>query len=171
MPASDDERREATEAALREPRAWLFEADQLKRAVDVVGNRFEAEANEWLRLAAREDDNDQGHEVAFSLAPAYLMLVGYAIENLAKGLIVARDGTAATLNWVSTNHLDAAMLERAGVVLVDASPTSWTASSTESLGRAGTRRRTCRPRGGLRTASMSAVSGATPCARQRATSR
>lgn len=100
--------------AQRDPRAWLYEADRLKRAADLVGSRFQAEANEWLKVSALGVDAE-GRDRAFELAMPALMLIGYAIEVLAKGLIVAGDSSEKTVKEVTTSHIDATLLVRAGV--------------------------------------------------------
>jgi hypothetical protein len=112
-----DELREATDATVRDPRAWLFEADRLKRAADLLGERFQGEANTWLKIA--EADKGELRAEAYSLAPAYLLLAGYAVEDLAKGLIVASKKSDKTIKWVTTHHLSKEMVETAGVELLD----------------------------------------------------
>lgn len=104
--------------AQREPRAWLYEADRLKRAADLVGSRFQAEANEWLKHSALGVDETEGSDLAFQLGPTALMLIGYAIEVLAKGLIVAADRSEVTIDRISRSHIDHALLEEAGADLV-----------------------------------------------------
>ena len=104
--------------AQRDPRAWLYEADRLKRAADLVGSRFQAEANEWAKLALSEGNEEDGRDFAFQLAPTALMLIGYAIEVLAKGLIVAADQSDETVDRISRSHIDAALLQKAGVELL-----------------------------------------------------
>lgn len=100
--------------AQRDPRAWLYEADRLKRAADLVGSRFQGEANEWLK-AAQLDLDAEGSDLAFQLGPTALMLIGYAIEVLAKGLIVATDPSDETVQRISRSHISVALLEDAGV--------------------------------------------------------
>lgn len=104
-------------AAQRDPRAWLYEADRLKRAADLVGSRFQAEANEWTKLALLSSDEETGRDRAFQLGQPAFMLIGYAIEVLAKGLIVVADSSDETIGNVSTRHIDAALLTQAGVEL------------------------------------------------------
>ena len=112
------------DAVLRQPRGWLLQADAVKRAADLVGSQFQAEASEWVRTAAvlaSSDASDTAAAMAqaraFELAlPAY-MLVGYAIEVAAKGVIVSRDDSEPTIRWLTRNHLSIELLERAGVPL------------------------------------------------------
>jgi hypothetical protein len=70
---------------------------------DILAVKFQEGANTWLKLAGLEQDegNDSLRERAFSLAPTYLMLAGYAIEDLAKGLIVAHDGRNVSTRRIS----------------------------------------------------------------------
>ncbi len=110
---AEDELRDAIDAAVREPRAWLFEADRLKRAADLVGTRFQAEANTWLWHVEFDESEAERQVAAFALAPVYLMLAGYAIEDLAKGLIVSSDPN--DIAWVTSNHLSAEMMCKADV--------------------------------------------------------
>jgi hypothetical protein len=118
---SRDEIREELESAVCDARAWLVEADRLKRAADIIGTHFQSEANAWFKHALH-DGSDEARTAAFALAPSYLMLAGYAIEDLAKGLIVALDSSADTARWVSSTHLCDEMMTRAAVELVDAEP-------------------------------------------------
>jgi hypothetical protein len=131
-------------AAQRDPRAWLYEADRLKRAADLVASQFQGEANEWLKLALAEDDEEAGRDQAFQLGMPAMMLIGYAIEVLAKGLIIAVDSTDETVKRISRSHIDAALLERAGAELISGDASSSTRPfTTRFVGRAGTR---CRGR-------------------------
>jgi hypothetical protein len=111
------------ESLNRDPRAWLVQADRLKRAADLVGSRFQGEANALFKAAPIPDPiDDEGRELwirAYELAlPAY-MLIGYAIECLAKGLLVTRDDSDQTVRWMTKKHLHSALLVKAGVELSD----------------------------------------------------
>lgn len=64
--AESQEVRDWIALAQRDPRAWLYEADRLKRAADLVGSRFQGEANEWLKLALLEGEEEEGREQAGS---------------------------------------------------------------------------------------------------------
>jgi hypothetical protein len=103
--------------AQRDTDAWLYEADRLKRAADLVGSRFQAEANEWLKVALSEGNEQDGRDLAFQLGPTALMLIGYAIEVLAKGLIVASDQSDPTIARISRTHISAELLQEAGADL------------------------------------------------------
>src|SRR5437879_4509976 len=98
--AESEEVRAWIALAQRDPWAWLYEADRLKRAADLVGSRFQGEANEWLKEALL-DLHAEGSDLAFQLGPTALMLIGYAIEVLAKGLIVATDPSDETVKHIS----------------------------------------------------------------------
>jgi hypothetical protein len=115
--AESEEVRDWIALAQRDPRAWLYEADRLRRAADLVGSRFQGEANEWLKASSLDLDAE-GSELAFQLGPTALMLIGYAIEVLAKGLIVAADPADETVKRISRSHIDAALLEEAGAELL-----------------------------------------------------
>ena len=116
--AEPEQVRSWIELAQRDPRAWLYEADRLRRAADLVGSRFQGEANEWLKRALADDDEETGRDQAFELGMPAMMLIGYAIEVLAKGLIVAADSTEATVKRISRSHIDATLLEEAQAELV-----------------------------------------------------
>jgi hypothetical protein len=115
--AESEEVRNWVALAQRDPRAWLYEADRLRRAADLVGSRFQGEANEWLKVSSLDLDAE-GSDLAFQLGPTALMLIGYAIEVLAKGLIVAVDPADETVKRISRSHIDAALLEEAGAELL-----------------------------------------------------
>jgi hypothetical protein len=112
--AESEEVRSWIALAQRDPRAWLYEADRLRRAADLVGSRFQAEANEWLKTAQMDLDAE-GSDLAFQLGPTARMLIGYAIEVLAKGLIVAADQSDETVDRIGRTHIDAALLQEASV--------------------------------------------------------
>jgi hypothetical protein len=115
--AKSQEVRDWIALAQRDARAWLYEADRLKRAADLVGSRFQGEANEWLKLALADGDEETARDFAFQLGMPAMMLIGYAIEVLAKGLIVAADSTDETVKRISGSHIDGALLEEAGAEL------------------------------------------------------
>lgn len=86
----------------QEPGIWLGEAQQLKRAADVVL----AELNEILSVypygrASYED---------LSLFKAYMLLSGIALENLVKGILVCRDPSIVgndkvdKVRWKGSSH-------------------------------------------------------------------
>src|SRR3954447_18242499 len=116
--AESDDVRSWIALAQRDPRAWLYEADRLKRAADLVGSRFQGEANEWVKYSALGVDETEGSDLGFQLGPTALMLIGYAIEVVAKGLIVAADQSEATIDRISRKHIDHVLLEEAGAELV-----------------------------------------------------
>jgi hypothetical protein len=113
--AESEEVRDWIALAQRNPRSWLYEADRLRRAADLVGSL--GEAYEWLKASSLGLDAE-GSDLAFQLGPTALMLIGYAIEVLAKGMIVAVDPADETVKRISRSHIDAALLEEAGGELV-----------------------------------------------------
>lgn len=98
------------------PRSWLREADELKRAADLVGSCFQAEANESLKTLSPRD-NDEARFNAFELGDVALMLIGYAIEVAAKGIIIARDATPRNIDRITKRHIDEKLLAEAGIEL------------------------------------------------------
>lgn len=129
---ADPDVERALNAAFREPAAWLDQADQLKRAADHLLVGFQNDVAGWVNLATLEEappqileiasNSAKGHLSAFSLGPVYLMVAGYAIENTAKGLIVARDDSEATIRWITREHVSAKLLSKAGITLIDGEP-------------------------------------------------
>lgn len=112
----------------RIPGAWLVQADRLKRAADLVGSQFQGEANAWFLAEASlwtqpaepDDEAIARRNAAFELAlPAY-MLVGYAIEVLVKGLIVVRDASDETVEWLTRRHLSLELVDKADLELSEA---------------------------------------------------
>jgi hypothetical protein len=116
MPDSEGVRR-WIEDVQREPRAWLWEADRLKRAADLVGSTFQGEAGAWFALAMSDDAYEEGRAAAFELGFPSLMLIGYAIEVLAKGLVVAANADDETIERLTRTHVNADLLREAGVTL------------------------------------------------------
>jgi hypothetical protein len=113
--------RRRIEAIQREPRAWLQEAERLIDAADLVGSRFQSELQQIFALSPAFPEGVQV-DLARLGAPA-LLLIGYAIEVLAKGLIVADDPEAGNVGskWM-TKHVSAELLEAAGVQLGPGEP-------------------------------------------------
>lgn len=125
---ADDDVERALSQALRDPGEWLDRAQQLKRAADVLFEGFRNDVARFHGLTSFEEmptgvevaSNDaRGHLAAYSLGPVYLMVAGYAFENLAKGLIVARDKSDSTITKITTRHLSKELLETAEVALTD----------------------------------------------------
>lgn len=109
---SNSDLTDSIDLIVREPIAWLAAADRVKRAADLIADRYQAEAQAAVRAGSASDA-----EAPPSLAPVYLMLAGYAIENLAKAVIVAQSDDPESLRWVTKNHLGAAMLDKACIAL------------------------------------------------------
>ena len=116
--------RERIDAVHREPRSWLAAADRQKRAADLVGSTFQTEAQAWLKLSLfrPEYDDREAQSAAFALGPTAMMLIGYAIEVLAKGIIVARGATPEDIRRITKQHIDLPLLEEAAVPLEGGEP-------------------------------------------------
>jgi hypothetical protein len=83
---------------LRNPRRWLEQAERLKHVADAVYRMELQDAERLLTQVARvEEAMGRGEEPAMPswegrrLGSVHLMLCGYALENLMKGLLVADD--------------------------------------------------------------------------------
>ena len=92
------------DSTAKSPLGWQLSARQLKRAADIVRAVSDNAAEEQVKRILQEvadgtlRDGSRAmseQEVALmldsSLIGVYLMLIGLAIENLAKGVLVARD--------------------------------------------------------------------------------
>jgi hypothetical protein len=108
----------------REPLAWLRTAGRQKRAADLVGSAFQGEAQAWLKLAAFDpgQDDPETRTGAFELGPTAMMLIGYAIEVLAKGIIVARGAGLDDIRRITRQHIDRSLLDEAAVALEGGEP-------------------------------------------------
>jgi hypothetical protein len=115
--------RDRIDALQHEPRSWLYAAERQKRAADLVGSAFQAEAQTWLKLALfSPEDDPELQRRAFELGPSAMMLIGYAIEVVAKGLIVAQGATPEIVSRMTRRHLDANLLSEANVNLTAGEP-------------------------------------------------
>lgn len=101
------------EAGARDPCAWLESADALKRAADLLASTYQAEMQQAFLHGPPDPARARSR-----LGPVYLMLAGFAVENLAKGIIVTRTPTEPP----PSTHLDALLVSRAGITLVDGEP-------------------------------------------------
>jgi hypothetical protein len=86
----------------------------VKRAADTLAPVYQGEMQETFL----HGEYLEGVELPASIAPVYLMLAGYAIENLAKGLIVSRNPSSAP----PARHLDERLVAEAGVDLAGGEP-------------------------------------------------
>lgn len=110
---------ESASAAVQNPGGWLFSADRLRRA-----------ATELHKVVDQDFASMRSLVGTFQPAPVevgsvMMMLLGYTLENLAKGIIVAKDPSAAqgkvkrptALATDLNRHLDANLLVEAGLAL------------------------------------------------------
>ena len=118
---------EQAEATAQNPGGWLATAEALKRSADLV---FAESDQEWLR-AYLAWEKSEWPDLAETLAdvqaapflwPVYLQLAGLALENLAKGIAVARDPSLVAPDskgrlvrkW---GHINAALFSKLGIEL------------------------------------------------------
>jgi hypothetical protein len=78
------------EFAARNPNSWESRADNLKRAAD---NAYEICYDAFTRMhnyvgEGREPDYQDGQDI--SVIQVYYLLMGYALENLLKGILIMR---------------------------------------------------------------------------------
>jgi hypothetical protein len=111
----------ATSATAKNPSAWLYAADRLGRAATelrkVVVQDFANLPELFRTLQAPPED----------IGPVMFMLLGFELENLAKGLIVAKDPDKTKSNAKKSkptaiiaglaSHLNAQLLTEAGIVV------------------------------------------------------
>lgn len=77
---------EIFEKCARQPYLWISSAEVLKDSADLVLARFRTA----LERAAPERE-DTKIDLGISLFPVYMMLVGLAVENLLKGVLISKD--------------------------------------------------------------------------------
>jgi len=66
------------------------QADRLKLAADLIGNAHQAALNSF-RADSEAFMNSSARGIELDSFPVYVMLVGLAMENLAKGVLVAKN--------------------------------------------------------------------------------
>ena len=108
-------------SAARNPAAWLLSAEQLKRAADAV---LQLVQDDWASLANAFSRTLAGVQPPPPpVAAQYMMLAGFAAENLAKGLILLREprrvqpnvkNPGRLLRWEGSGHLLARLLDQTG---------------------------------------------------------
>jgi len=82
----------------RDPRTWLTTARMLKRAADILWQTYWAEfrtsMDEYVRRVKAGWVPCHSESTWSEMARPYMLLAGFAIENLLKGLWLARDAAA-----------------------------------------------------------------------------
>lgn len=97
-----------TKGAAQDPTTWLASAQRLNQSATLLWERFSARRGpKW-----QDDWGD---------LPAALMLAGFALENLAKGLIIAKEpnvvGDKELARWsVRSGHEISGLFSRVGVL-------------------------------------------------------
>jgi hypothetical protein len=91
---------EQGEATAQNPGGWLYTADALKRAAEVLLAASDADRLKLIEAFSKGTFPSAAEELAEAagapfLSPIYLQLSGLAIENLAKGIAVAKDPSLA----------------------------------------------------------------------------
>jgi hypothetical protein len=89
---------EQAQATAQNPGGWLHTADALKRSADVLLATSDEDRRELVEAFSKGEWPSIADELADVagapfLWPVYLQLAGLAIENLAKGISIARDPT------------------------------------------------------------------------------
>ncbi len=106
----------STESAATNPGTWLYAADRLHRAAQALREILNQDFADMPVLIGR------GEPLPIGIGPVMLMLYGLELENLVKGLIIAKDpdkgqssGTklAVPVKW----HLNTRLFSDAGVAL------------------------------------------------------
>lgn len=114
---------ESAAGAARNPVGWLHSAEQLRRAADAV---LEHVRRDWQSLPRAFANALAGEQRPPSVAGQYMMLAGFAIENLAKGLILVSEPRRVQpdpakpgrlLRWEGSGHLLERLLRDANVTL------------------------------------------------------
>src|SRR5438093_13054009 len=82
-------RQRSAAGGARNPSGWLFAAEGLKRSADRLRSAH-AQASHRLFFTPHPSDEESREifEEAFAYNPRHVMLAGYAVENLLKGLLV-----------------------------------------------------------------------------------
>ncbi|MCX5734999.1 MAG: hypothetical protein NTW68_11825 [candidate division NC10 bacterium] len=104
--------RERFESLARSPAGWLMAAAELRMSADLVGDRFAEAVGNWL------EGREPGRYL--HVGAVFLMLAGFAIEALLKGIVLA--GNPSTVShgrlpkWL-LNHDLSGLMQRANVPL------------------------------------------------------
>lgn len=103
---------------------WLEAARKLKRAADLVrGADIFMDGRDILGALPFDHQRDARFARSMEMLPVYKFLVGLAIENLAKGIIMARDPKRAAgrklREWGKGGHDLPSLVDTAGVSVSD----------------------------------------------------
>jgi hypothetical protein len=108
---------------LRSPIPWINIAEVLRRDGDILWRRYRRAA----RRLAKDSESRRlfGHSKRWDLHSHYaaMMLWGFAIENLLKSIIIAREGDSSSGDRLPKHlgdHDVGRLLNRSGVLLTDA---------------------------------------------------
>jgi hypothetical protein len=106
------------EKCAREPWIWIHSAENLKTAANVILRSF----RRALKLVDPSSDRPK-IDFGIGLFPEYLWLAGLALENLMKGLCIARNpalvGGGQIENWGKAGHDLNALARKADLTLSD----------------------------------------------------
>lgn len=122
MPSQRDQEwwSNSASAAARNPAAWLYSAEQLKRAADAV---LEFVRRDWENLPSAFQAAVADEPMPPPVAGQYMMLAGFAIENLAKGLLIVSNPAKVQpdpakpdrlFRWDGSGHLLQRLLNESG---------------------------------------------------------
>ena len=108
---------------------WMFTADALKRSADVILETVNADRKQWLTLAGTMPWLTSPGEYEPLPVPVwqeYMLLAGFAIENLVKGIQIARNPALIRpdpskpqklLPPTLLKHLDLGLIDATGIKL------------------------------------------------------
>jgi len=117
---------EQGEATAQNPGGWLYTAEALKRSADILLGASDEDRRQLVEALSRGDWPSLADELADVVGapflwPVYLQLAGLAIENLAKGIAVARDptivGTGKGDRLFKWGHIETKLFNDLGITL------------------------------------------------------
>jgi hypothetical protein len=128
---------ESASAAAGNPAAWLASAESLWRAASAVRREWEEDMRRLREAGFRREAAGPAGWLAFlndtQLRPmvgqVFMLLAGLAVENLLKGLAVARkpelvqprsNNPRRLFDWAGSGHVSRRLAQEAGVDLTDA---------------------------------------------------
>lgn len=109
----------AYEVKAKQPAEWLIQAYELKRSADILWDQF---------IGDMEQFQTRGLDTSVPWGPhatgdAAMMLSGFAIENLVKGILVGRDPTRVEggrlKEWSGSGHDLPNLFREAGIEFTD----------------------------------------------------